>query len=92
MPHILSQLVTEPAVQLGAAGIIGGMWLLYLKQSRKRDEQLDAAHTRIMGDKTVIDKLLQIVEQNSKAMMHFADTESRLIDLLERLKDKIPHE
>lgn len=66
---------------LGAAGVMGAMWLWERQQSRKRDEQLDEAHTRIMADGSTIAELVDVVKGNTQVM-------TRLVERLDQTLDK----
>jgi hypothetical protein len=63
-------LVASPydVASLGAAGIMGAMWLYERAQSRKRDGQLDEAHNRILMDGVKITTLMTVVQDNTKAI------------------------
>lgn len=58
---------------LGAAGVMGAMWLWERRQSRNRDEQLDAAHERIMAQGVTIGELVDVVKANTEAMTRLAE-------------------
>lgn len=70
MFHFLSQLSggVSDLTSLGAAGLMGAMWLWERNTSRTREEQLNASHQRIMGDRIQLDALVEIVQQNTQAM------------------------
>jgi hypothetical protein len=53
---------------LGAAGLIGGMWLWERRSSLTREQMLEDAHTRIIADKVQLDALVDIVKQNTEAL------------------------
>lgn len=53
---------------LGAAGLMGVMWLWERQTSRTREEQLNATHERVMCDRVQLDALVDIVQQNTQAM------------------------
>lgn len=53
---------------LGAAGIMGAMWLWERYTSRTREKQIDEAHARIMADRLQLDQLMEIVQKNTEAM------------------------
>jgi hypothetical protein len=63
---------TMPAVNdltsLGAAGLMGAMWLWERHTSRTREEQLTATHERLIADRVQLDSLVDIVQQNTQAM------------------------
>ncbi len=70
MVFILSQSVPvfSDIASLGAAGLMGAMWLWERNTSRTREEQLTSSHQRIMGDRIQLDALVEIVQQNTQAM------------------------
>jgi len=53
---------------LGAAGLMGAMWLWERRTSQKREAQLDEAHARIMSDRVLLDELMRVVKQNTEAI------------------------
>ena len=53
---------------LGSAGVMGAMWLWERRNSRAREQQLDEAHQRIMGDRVQLDQLINLVRQNTEAL------------------------
>jgi hypothetical protein len=75
----LSQLTS-----LGAAGIMGAMWLWERRTSGQRDQQLDEAHARILGDKVQLDQLIEVVKTNAEAMTRLGTVQDQLIRTLER--------
>ena len=56
----------------GVAGLMGAMWLWERHTSRTREEQLSAAHERVMSDTIRLDALVEIVQQNTQAMTRLA--------------------
>jgi hypothetical protein len=69
----------------GAAGIIGAMWLWERRASRQRDEQLAQAHQRIVRDEQRLEKLVQVVQQNTAALTHFAEVQRNMSQTLRDL-------
>ena len=57
---------------LGAAGLMGAMWLWERRTSRQREEQIDEAHARIMSDRVQLDELMSVVKQNTEAITRLA--------------------
>jgi hypothetical protein len=72
---------------LGAAGLMGAMWLWERRTSRQREEQLDEAHARIMADRVGIEELISVVKQNAEAMSRLGATQEQLLRRLEVGKD-----
>ena len=79
LPDGLTQLTS-----FGAAGIMGAMWLWERRTSVARDQQLDEAHTRILGDKVQLDQLIEVVKSNAEAMTRLGTVQDQLIRTLEK--------
>jgi hypothetical protein len=75
----LSQLTS-----LGAAGIMGAMWLWERRQSQQRDQQLDESQARILGDRVQLDQLIEVVKTNAEAMTRLGTVQDQLIRTLEK--------
>lgn len=75
----LSQLTS-----LGAAGIMGAMWLWERRQSQQRDQQLDESHARILGDRVQLDQLIEVVKTNAEAMTRLGTVQDQLVRTLEK--------
>lgn len=58
----------EQLMNLGAAGMMGAMWLWERHTSRQREEQIDEAHTRIISDRVQLGELMDVVRQNTEAI------------------------
>src|SRR3954463_16141411 len=69
---------------LGAAGVMGAMWLWERRNSQKRDEQLDDAHTRILGDRVQLDQLIEVVKTNAEAITRLSSLHDQLLRTMER--------
>ena len=69
---------------LGAAGIMGAMWLWERRTSRARDQQLDEAHERVMGDRVSLEQLIEVVRNNAEAMTRLTAIQDQLIRTLEK--------
>ena len=68
----------------GAAGLMGAMWLWERKTSRQREEQLDEAHVRILGDRVQLEQLIDVVRQNVAAMTRLGTIQEQLVRKLDR--------
>lgn len=73
---------------LGAAGIMGAMWLWERRTNQKRDEQLDESHARILGDRIQLDQLIEVVKGNAEAMTRLVSVQDQLVRTLERTGGK----
>ena len=68
---------------LGAAGMMGAMWLWERRTSRQREQQLDEAHTRILGGRIQLDQLIDVVRGNAEALSRLTVTQEQLIRRLD---------
>ncbi len=64
---------------LGAAGIMGAMWLWERRTSRQREQQLDEAHARIMQDRVGLEQLIDVVRQNAEALSRFSAIQEQTV-------------
>jgi len=64
---------------LGAAGLMGAMWLWEPRNSRQREEQLDEAHARIIGDGVKLEQLIDVVQKNCEAMTRLSGVQEQLV-------------
>ena len=69
---------------LGAAGIMGAMWLWERRNSQKREQQIDEAHARILGDRVQLDQLMSVIRQNAEAISRLSATQEQLLRQMER--------
>ena len=58
----------DQLMNLGAAGLMGAMWLWERRTSQKREQQLDEAHTRILSDRVQLGELMDVVRANTEAI------------------------
>jgi hypothetical protein len=72
---------------LGTSGVMGAMWLWERRTSRQREQQLDEAHSRVMGDRVQLEELVAVVRQNAEAMTRLASTQDCLLRRLEQAKE-----
>lgn len=91
MIAFLAQAVSDFA-SFGAAGIMGAMWYFERRQSRKRDEQLDEAHKRIMSDGVKLDELVKVVRQSAEVNASLLESHRQLLAFLnDRLDGGVQH-
>ena len=89
MPTIFTFLAEVPTAidslaSLGAAGLMGAMWLWERRTSQKREQQLDEAHARILGDGVQLEQLISVVRQNAEAITRLCTTQDQLLRQLDR--------
>jgi hypothetical protein len=71
--------VLTPLAQFGLAGFMGAMWLWERHTSRKREEQIDEAHARIVSDRVLLDQLIAVVKHNAEVMSRLSATQETLL-------------
>ena len=79
---LLCDLSTTPLdslTSLGAAGLMGAMWLWERSTSQKREAQIDEAHARILGDRVQLEQLMSVVRQNAEALTKLCATQDQLL-------------
>jgi uncharacterized protein with PIN domain len=69
---------------LGAAGVMGLMWLWERRYSQKREQQLDDAHARIISDEVKLEELIAVVRQNAEALVRLTTTHEQLLRQLQK--------
>ena len=81
MLHVFAQSPAplDQLTSLGAAGLMGAMWLWERRTSRVREQQLDEAHTRIISDRVQLDQLIDVVRQNTEVMSRLCTTQDQLM-------------
>ena len=78
----------DSVASLGAAGMMGAMWLWERRTSQKRESQLDDAHARILGDRVQLEQLMGVVRQNAEAISRLCATQDQLLRQLDRVERK----
>jgi hypothetical protein len=84
--------IVSDVANLGAAGIMGAMWLWERRWSRTREQQLSDAHERIIRDEQRLEQLTRVVEQNTGAMTRFTETQRQVVESIRELVLEIRHE
>ena len=74
--------------QLGAAGLMGVMWLSERRGAAQREQQLSSAHERIMLQQKHLDVLVRALEDNTRALISLMGHQRELAGLLTRLERK----
>ncbi|MEM9066450.1 MAG: hypothetical protein AAGB51_13280 [Planctomycetota bacterium] len=71
--------------QLGAAGLIGWMWLTERRAAAEREKQLTEAHRLIASQRVELDALLEAIRENTRALAALEAGQRRLITAVERI-------
>ncbi|MCI0631515.1 MAG: hypothetical protein L0Y44_12765 [Phycisphaerales bacterium] len=77
----MSQELLTILTQFGAAGLIGFMWIAERKQAAARERQLSEAHLRLLAQGHELEALLNVIKENTKAIVSLEHTQRTLIEL-----------
>ena len=83
--------VVTDITSLGAAGVMGAMWLWERRSSAQRERELSESHERILRDEQRLDKLTQVVEQATAAITRFGQTQQEMAELIKHVLKEIHH-
>lgn len=78
--------VAGVVAQLGAAGLIGLMWLSERRSASERERQVTELHERIVSDRAELGVLVSLVESNTRALASLEAGQSRLVAAIERIE------
>ena len=81
----------ETLAQLGAAGLMGFLWIWERTHSRQREQQLSDAHKLLMEQRESLQVLCELVRQNTRAIERFEQVQVGLEHVLERISQTINH-
>jgi len=84
--------ILSSLTQLGAAGLIGWLWLCERRASLGRDRQIEEAHARIMLERESASALLGIVRENTEAVAGLRETQRSLGLAIDRLAVRLGEE
>ncbi len=76
---------------LGAAGVMGAMWLWERRSSATRERQLTEAHQRVLRDEQRLGKLTEVVDRNTAAIAQFQQIQREACELLKHLLEEYHH-
>lgn len=79
----LAEVPLVDMTNLGAAGLMGAMWLWERRTSQKREQQLDDAHARILADRVQLDQLIDVVQHNAAAFSRLSAAQEQLLRKLD---------
>jgi hypothetical protein len=69
----------DQLASLGAAGLMGAMWLWERRTSQKREQQIDESHARIVSDRLQLEQLIDVVRRNTDVMSRLCATQEQLV-------------
>lgn len=82
--------ITATLAQLGAAGLIGWLWLAERRAAAARETQLRELHDRILQERPQIAALLAVVRDNTRALTALEAGQRAIAAVVERVSGKMP--
>jgi hypothetical protein len=79
----------EAMAQFGVAGLMGALWVWERGYSRRREQQLTAAHERLTRSQEHLRVMIHTVRRNTEALIEFERTQRRLGEILEAIRHAI---
>lgn len=76
-------MMIEHLLQFGVAGLMGVLWVWERTHSRRREQQLTAAHHRLMRRDEQVRLLMRLTQKNTRALVEFERTQRRLAEIME---------
>lgn len=70
------------AAQLGAAGLIGWMWLTERRAAAEREQQLREAHAAILDERPRLEVLLRALDANTRAITALEVGQRQLLEVV----------
>ena len=74
----------ETLVQFGVAGLMGALWVWERMHSRRRETQLSEAHAQLMTRHEELSTLVELVRQNTRALVSFEKLQREVLESLRR--------
>ncbi|GEM_PF-1602615 len=74
----MEETIVQHLAQLGAAGLMGLLWVLERRHGSQRERELTEAHLRIMENRTELGELIGVVKDNTAALSAVHGGQERL--------------
>jgi hypothetical protein len=81
--------LTAALAQLGAAGLIGWMWLSERRAAAARERQLSQLHDRLMQERVSLSALVSVVRDNTRALSALESGQRAIASAMDRLARRI---
>ncbi len=81
--------IAATLAQLGAAGLIGWLWLAERRAAAAREAQLRELHDRILQERPQIAALLAVVRDNTRALTALEAGQRAIAAVVERAAGKM---
>jgi hypothetical protein len=81
--------LTAALAQLGAAGLIGWMWLSERRAAAARERQLSQLHDRLMQERLSLSALVSVVRDNTRALAALDAGQRSIAAAMDRLARRV---
>jgi hypothetical protein len=75
--------------QMGAAGLIGWMWLAERRSAGDRERQIREAHERLMQERQQAAAIVEMVRENTRALSMLESGHRRMEEAIDRLAEAV---
>jgi len=75
--------------QLGAAGLIGWMWLTERRAAAEREQQLREAHAAILNERPRLEVLLKALDANTRAITALEVGQRQLVEVVREKQEAL---
>ena len=76
--------IINALAQFGPAGLIGFLWIAERRHAARRDRQLGVAPRKLAAADHSLEAILNVVKDNTRAIVTLEQTQRQLIDLAQR--------
>jgi hypothetical protein len=76
--------LTTSLAQLGAAGLIGWMWLTERRAAAQREAQLTQAHDKLMQERRALELVIAAIHDNTRVLTTLEVGQRTLISMLSK--------
>jgi hypothetical protein len=81
----MNEQMLQIMASFGPAGLIGLLWIAERRHAARRDRQLAEAHRTLMDKDHALDAMINVVRDNTRAIVSLEHTQRQLIELASHL-------
>ncbi len=85
----MEETIVQHLAQLGAAGLMGLLWVLERRHGAQRERELTEAHVRLMESRTELGELIGVVKDNTAALAAVHSGQERLSQAFEQVAGEL---
>lgn len=81
----MEETIVQQMAQLGAAGLMGLLWILERRHSSNRERELTESHVRLMEQHVELNEIIKVVNDNTTACTAMQESQKRLSGVCEQI-------